>query len=88
MPTVTLDDAGRVVIPKSLRDELGMVPGDRITVESDGDRVTIRPLRSASPMHKERDIWVFRSGQQISATETDNALCEVRRGRAGRNSGT
>ncbi|TLZ14349.1 MAG: AbrB/MazE/SpoVT family DNA-binding domain-containing protein [Gammaproteobacteria bacterium] len=38
--TVTLDSAGRVVIPKPLRDELGLVPGDTLALESDGERVS------------------------------------------------
>jgi AbrB family looped-hinge helix DNA binding protein len=81
--TVTLDRAGRVVIPKNLRDELRLAPGDSLTLESDGDRVTLRPIRSASALRKEHGIWVFRGGRKITAKETDRALEGVRQERDG-----
>ncbi len=37
---VTLDQAGRVVIPKTLRDELRLSPGDTLDVSVKGDEVT------------------------------------------------
>jgi AbrB family looped-hinge helix DNA binding protein len=76
--TVTLDKAGRVVIPKSLRDELRLVPGDTLAMEFDGDRVTLRAIRSASVLRKKRGIWVFHGDRKISATETDRALESLR----------
>lgn len=76
--TVTLDSAGRVVIPKVLRDELRLEPGDTIEMQSEGERVTLRPIRSASPLRRERGVWVFRGGSKISAAATDQVLREVR----------
>jgi AbrB family looped-hinge helix DNA binding protein len=78
---VTLDNAGRVVIPKSLRDELRLAPGDSLTLESDGDHLMLRPVRSSSPLRKKRGIWVFHGGRKISAAETDRALQSVRQER-------
>ena len=78
---VTLDKAGRVVIPKTLRDELRLVPGDTLALESDGERVTLRPVRSASALRKEQGIWVFRSGRKLSAEETDQVLENLRQER-------
>lgn len=51
--TVTLDKAGRVVIPKTLRDELRLVPGDTLALESDGERVMLRPVRAGTALRKE-----------------------------------
>lgn len=39
---VTLDKAGRVVIPKTVRDALRLAPGDTLALQSDGDRVVLR----------------------------------------------
>ena len=78
---VTLDKAGRVVIPKALRDELRLAPGDTLALESDGERVTLRPVRSASALRKEQGIWVFRSGRKLSAEETDQVLENLRQER-------
>ena len=78
---VTLDKAGRVVIPKTLRDELRLAPGDTLALESDGERVTLRPVRSASALRKEQGIWVFRSGRKLSAGDTDQVLENLRQER-------
>jgi AbrB family looped-hinge helix DNA binding protein len=79
--TVTLDKAGRIVIPKTLRDELRLAPGDTLALESDGDSMMLRPVRSASALRKERGIWVFRSGRKLTAAETDRALDGLRQSR-------
>jgi AbrB family looped-hinge helix DNA binding protein len=79
---ITIDSAGRIVLPKSLRDALGLGAGDVLALESDGDRITLRPVRSGSPMRKKQGVWVFRSGKTISASETDSALEALRDERA------
>jgi AbrB family looped-hinge helix DNA binding protein len=75
---VTLDKAGRVVIPKPLRDELRLEPGDALELESQGGSVTLRPVRSSTPLRKERGVWVFRTGRKIPASVTDRVLKESR----------
>lgn len=39
---------GQVVIPKELRDQLGIEPGDEVSFWRDGDHVALRPA-SARP---------------------------------------
>jgi len=87
MSTVTLDNAGRVLIPKNLRDELRLEPGDKLELESEGEKVTLRPVRATSPLRKERGVWVFRSGSKISAADTDKAIRAIREQRDRRNRG-
>jgi len=76
--TVTLDKAGRVVIPKSLRDELHLEAGDTLSLESEGERLTLRPVRSASPLRREQGVWVFRVSKKLSAAATDQVLRDLR----------
>jgi AbrB family looped-hinge helix DNA binding protein len=76
--TVTIDKAGRLIIPKALRDELRLAPGDTLAVELDGDTVMMRAIRSASVMRKKRGIWVFHGDRKISPGETDRALERLR----------
>jgi len=40
---LTLDQAGRVLIPKTLRKELHLGPGDTLQLESQGEQITLRP---------------------------------------------
>jgi AbrB family looped-hinge helix DNA binding protein len=42
----TIDRAGRVVIPKALRDRLGLTPGE-VEVTSDGAALRIEPIAGA-----------------------------------------
>ena len=78
---VTIDGAGRVVLPKPLRDELDLGLGDTLELESLGDNITLRPVRVPTPLTKERGVWVFRAGQPLAATVTDAVLREVRENR-------
>jgi len=75
---LTIDRAGRVVLPKPLRDELELAPGDALELESAGEKITLRPLRAAAPLAKERGVWVFHAGQPLSAADTDAMLRQVR----------
>jgi len=86
--TVSLDKAGRVVIPKTLRDELRLEAGDSLEVELESERITLRPVRSESPLRKERGVWVFHSGRRLSAAVTDKALGDIREQRDRDNRGS
>ena len=50
-------------------------------LESEGERVTLRPVRSSSPLRKEHGVWVFRGGKKIAAATTDKALTDLRESR-------
>jgi AbrB family looped-hinge helix DNA binding protein len=84
---VTLDRAGRVVIPKTLRDELRLSPGDTLDLTVKGDEVTLRPRRGATPLQKERGVWVLRTGEPLTASETEEALRNLRARRHHPNAG-
>jgi AbrB family looped-hinge helix DNA binding protein len=79
---VTLDKAGRVVLPKILRDELHLSPGDTLELTVEGDQMTLRPQRATSPLQKERGVWVFRSGEKLIDAETREALRKIREQRS------
>lgn len=80
--TVTIDRAGRVVIPKPLRDALHLEAGDTLELESEGDRVTLRPIRTGPAVRKEQGVWVFRrGGDPISLESTNRVLADLREGR-------
>jgi len=57
--TISIDKAGRVVVPKPLREKLGLEAGDNLLVESDGDQITLRPIRPQPLLVKEYGMWVY-----------------------------
>ena len=73
-----IDKAGRVVIPKSLRNELQMEPGDSLEMKSSGEQIIPRPLRGTGSLVKEHGVWVFHGGQSLSAFATDEMLHQIR----------
>ncbi len=75
---LTIDKAGRVVIPKPLREELHLEPGDSLEMESAGERITLRPVRGTGPLTKEHSVWVFHAGQSLPASATDEILRQIR----------
>jgi AbrB family looped-hinge helix DNA binding protein len=85
---LVIDKAGRVVIPKPLREELNLEPGDALELESAGDQITLRPVRGTGPLTREQGVWVIYTGQSISASETDEMLARIREERDLTNLGT
>ena len=80
MTTVSMDKAGRLVLPKEVRTRLHLRPGDRLEVEIGPETIILRPQRMAPAglvQHKTRVIW--------NAPETtptlDDFEAALRRGR-------
>src|SRR4051794_23826152 len=72
---------GQVVIPKAIRDEIGIQPGDEVTFEPDGSEVRVRRVEDdrvqlASDVQSLRGIWSGTPGGG-----TDELLEERRRER-------
>lgn len=56
---LTLDAAGRVLIPKALRQELRLGPGDSLQLDNRGEEITLRPVRAKALLKKEKGVWVY-----------------------------
>ena len=56
---LTIDKAGRIVIPKPLREELHLETGDSLEMENAGEQITLRPVRGQGRLRKEHGVWVF-----------------------------
>jgi AbrB family looped-hinge helix DNA binding protein len=85
---LTIDSAGRVVLPKPLRDELHLAPGDTLELESSGERILLRPVRAAAPLNTEQGVWVFRTNQPLAASVVDDTLRKIREERDEQNLGS
>ena len=77
---VTIDTAGRIVIPRSIRNELRIEPGDALELQSDDRAITLRPMRSTAPLKKERGVWVFRSGNKLTVEDVAKVIKNTREG--------
>ena len=66
---ITVDKAGRIVLPKSLREEMHLSAGDTLELESGGERITLRPVRPKAMLKKEYGVWVYQ-GEPVNISIT------------------
>ncbi|MFA4927624.1 MAG: AbrB/MazE/SpoVT family DNA-binding domain-containing protein [Patulibacter sp.] len=51
--TYRVGPKGQVVLPKALRDELGILPGDQVDVARQGDGLLVRRARAGSRLYRQ-----------------------------------
>ena len=81
---LTLDKFGRMVLPKSLRDDLGVVQGDRFNVVEREGGIWLEPVRNQDPIAHENGVLVF-TGEATG--DLVKAVDDQRRARLDRASG-
>ncbi len=78
---ISIDKAGRVIIPKPVRESLQLRPGDELELESSDDRIMLRPARGQVKLRKKRGIWVYNPGEPVTVSEVESVREQVRRER-------
>lgn len=69
---------GQVVIPKAIRDQIGIEPGDEVIFEPNGKEVTVRRVAD-DPAERRRRIEALRGAwADIPGLGTDDLLAERR----------
>lgn len=71
---------GQVVIPKAIRDEIGIKPGDEVTFEPDGSDVRVRRVDD-DPGRRAADIKALRGIRAGKGGGTEELIAERRRER-------
>jgi len=56
---VAIDKFGRMVLPKSIRDDFGLVPGSVLDVEEQSKSIVLKPLDQESVVREEGGVWVY-----------------------------
>jgi AbrB family looped-hinge helix DNA binding protein len=64
----TIDKAGRVVIPKAMRDRLGMRPGE-VELTIDGAAIRIEPLSGEGVEERGGRLVIPASGESLTVAE-------------------
>ncbi len=60
----TLDRFGRVVVPKDIRDRLGLRPGTEIEIDEKGNEVVLKPVEHEPALMVKEGVLVY-SGKAI-----------------------
>ncbi len=79
--TLNIDRAGRLVLPKPVRQQLQLEPGESLEMESFDDYIVLRPVRGNASMHKKQGVWVFRAGAPLKASVVRETIRRVRKDR-------
>lgn len=64
---ITIDNAGRMILPKPVRDARGLEAGDTLELSIHGDNISLHPVRNTSPLQKKKGVWVYRTGRPLNA---------------------
>jgi AbrB family looped-hinge helix DNA binding protein len=78
---LTIDKAGRIVLPKPVREELQLSPGDALEVESSEERVILRPVRGNGRIYKKQGVWVMHAGAPLPEDIVEKTIQQIRRER-------
>ncbi len=76
--TIEIDKAGRIVVPKKMRDIMHLRPGDKLNVQLDGDKMTVAHHHAGKGLY-EKDGWlVYDSGVPMSVEQSLRLIDEAR----------
>lgn len=67
--TVTIDSAGRIVVPKRMREELHLKAGDELEIDASDEAIHLRPRRTKSRLVRENGMWVIDTGGPVLTVE-------------------
>src|SRR5438445_13890958 len=78
--TVPIDPAGRIVLPKTVREELAIKAGDRLRVSIHGLAITVTPAKQIPGLVRKGKALVFSTGgsERIGAETVNRVMEECR----------
>ena len=79
--TITLGKSGRVVVPKAIRNSLGLQEGSRLRLEVQGGKIEASPESDEVPIIMENGFPVFTGGRKLSARQVVDIIKSDRESR-------
>jgi len=82
---VQMDQAGRVVLPKKLRERFRLQGGDTLALEVKGDAIQLRPQKAKTRLERMNGVLVLLSemslpeGRDLVAESRDERIDEIAR---------
>jgi AbrB family looped-hinge helix DNA binding protein len=55
----TLDRFGRIIIPKGVRDDMGLEAGAILQIEKEGEKIVLQPVHGEPRITEKKGILVF-----------------------------
>ena len=76
--TLVMDEAGTITIPASVREELGLHPGDSIELEPVAGGVTLRPVRGERVFTEKDGFPGLYTGEPMPESMINDVLEQLR----------
>ena len=73
-----IDHEGRIVLGRELQTQLGLKPGDEVTLENRGNEWVLKCASSSMGLHREGNVLVHRG---VCSAPVDQELDRIRRER-------
>ncbi|MDB4265191.1 AbrB/MazE/SpoVT family DNA-binding domain-containing protein [bacterium] len=69
--SITIDQTGRVVIPKAIRDQLHLVSGSELEIDASGNEIRLRVADLEPSLIQKRGVLVHHGTKQSDLDITD-----------------
>lgn len=77
---VSIDGAGRIVLPKPLRDQFNLHPGSQLEIVTGPGGLALKPVDAAQSLVCERGLWVHQGAAHVDLAAAVRQLREERTG--------
>jgi AbrB family looped-hinge helix DNA binding protein len=80
---IQINKAGRVVLPKPLRDQFNLVPGDKLRLSVEGNSFRLEPTEVGRTLVRKGRVLVFTGdfAEPITTAKVEQMIAEEREGR-------
>ena len=82
---ITIDGSGRVVVPKKIRDQLNITPGEKLEIGVASGGIYLKKLWSQSTLVKKQGVWIHHGSEKSKIDIAD--FINAERGRRSVDSG-
>jgi AbrB family looped-hinge helix DNA binding protein len=69
--TAEIDKAGRLVVPKKMRDALHLVPGTRLVLKQKGEAIIMQPESKPRGLYRKNGMLVYEFGRPLPPDHVD-----------------
>jgi AbrB family looped-hinge helix DNA binding protein len=76
--TLSIDRAGRVVLPKQLREHFNLSPGSQLEIAVGPDHLELKPMKTTAMLRQKSKLWVHHGHAQTPLNQAVASLREER----------
>lgn len=78
---VRIDSAGRIVVPKKVRERLGLKKDSELVLEESAEGITLKPVHEESALVRDKHGWLVYTGTLPGNFDWDRLVEEDRESR-------